>query len=275
MPSSPSLEPTIGYFDDMDFLKDFENEFQSIVYNDQNSKSDPLNEPSVDGYDKGIIHSYEQRLETIWGRPINRVHVLDFAGLTDGMRQTLRDRLSMVYAGDDDEALFTSHVWRRLIEVRAPLRQFILAMGLYSEEEMAEPRDFLGPAPSYVHIRDPVRRLCHKMIACSISGRRQGVEKYLFHHAEGRKSGARLSGSHFIGRLAVHFGLVGDQGLRGLSVVVSEILVIDLHKLARLNICVRFGDTWAWIALGPERQQAAAVGAPGAAEEAPAANEGA
>nr|GEX67066.1 integrase, catalytic region, zinc finger, CCHC-type, peptidase aspartic, catalytic [Tanacetum cinerariifolium] len=37
---------------------------------------------------------------------------------------------------------------------------------------------------------------------------------YLFHHAEGRKNGARLSRERFIGRLAAHFGLVGDQGLR-------------------------------------------------------------
>ncbi|GJS87656.1 hypothetical protein Tco_0770292 [Tanacetum coccineum] len=42
----------------------------------------------VDGYDEGIIHSYEQRLETIWGRPVNRVHVLDFAGLTDEINVT-------------------------------------------------------------------------------------------------------------------------------------------------------------------------------------------
>ncbi|GJY85330.1 hypothetical protein Tco_0499356 [Tanacetum coccineum] len=222
----------------------------------------------VDRYDEGIIHSYEQRLQMIWGRLVNRVYVLDFAGLTDGMRQTLGDRLSMVYAGDDGQALFTSHAWRRLFGVRAPLvREFILeffstcrmsdteigidvtdTLCLHSEDEMAEAgfgaywsgservipdkgdlrdywmeissdKDFLGTAPSYVHIRD--------------------------------HSGARLSGGHFIGRLAAHFGLVGDQGLRGLSVVVSELLVIDLHKLDRLNICSRFGDTWAWVALRP------------------------
>ncbi|GKG60599.1 hypothetical protein Tco_0614161, partial [Tanacetum coccineum] len=51
----------------------------------------------------------EQRLETIWGRLVNQVHVLDFAGLTDGLGQTLGDKLSMVYTGDDEEALFTSH----------------------------------------------------------------------------------------------------------------------------------------------------------------------
>ncbi|GJR04671.1 putative reverse transcriptase domain-containing protein [Tanacetum coccineum] len=47
IPSSPSPEPTIGYIDDLDFFKGFENEFLAIVYNDLKSKSDPLNEPSV------------------------------------------------------------------------------------------------------------------------------------------------------------------------------------------------------------------------------------
>ncbi|GKB33833.1 hypothetical protein Tco_0873234 [Tanacetum coccineum] len=206
---------------------------------------------------------------------------------------TLGDRLSMVYTRDGGEALFTSHAWRKVFEVRAPLlgearrrmtwRQFILALGLHFEEEMAEPgfgaywsgseRGLLGPAPSYVHIRDPVRRLCHRMIACSISGRGQGAKKvtgvdlfylrsmdrgtanvpyllaqYLFHHAEGRKSGAWLS--------------------RG------ELPVIDLHELARLNICARFSDTWAWVAPGPEWQQAATAGALGAAEDALAVDKG-
>ncbi|GJY30375.1 hypothetical protein Tco_0413870 [Tanacetum coccineum] len=172
------------------------------------------------------------------------------------------------------KALFTSHAWRRLFELdearrRMTWRQFMLALGLHSKEEMAEARDFLGPAPSYVHIRDPLRRLYHRMIACSIFGRGQEAKKvtrvdlfnlrtmdrgtanvpyllakYLFRHAEGRKNGAWLSGGHFIGQLAAHFGLVGDQGLRGLSVVVSELL------------------------------QAVAAGALGATEDAPTANEG-
>ncbi|GKC55215.1 hypothetical protein Tco_1077960 [Tanacetum coccineum] len=72
------------------------------------------------------------------------------------------------------------------------------------------------------------------------------LAQYLFRHAEGRKSGARMLGGHFIGRLATHFGLVSDQGLQGLSVVATP---------------------------RPGRQQAA--GAPGAAEDAPVADEGA
>nr|GEZ32636.1 hypothetical protein [Tanacetum cinerariifolium] len=120
-----SPEPTIGYTDDLNFFKDFENEFPAIAYNDLKSKSDPLIEPS-----------------------------------------------------------------------------------------------------------------------------------YLFRHAEGRKSWARLSGGHFIGRLEARFGLVSDQGLRGLSVVSSELPLIDLYELGRLNISLRVGDIWAWVASGPERQQA-------------------
>ncbi|GJU93212.1 hypothetical protein Tco_1317968 [Tanacetum coccineum] len=262
----------------------------------------------VERYNEGIVHSYEQRLETIWGRSVNRVHVLDFAGLTDGMRQTLADRLGMVYTRDDEQALMSDIKIRLDVadtlcfqlggaRRRMTWRQFILALGLHTEEEMEEAGDFLGIAPSYVFIRDPVGRLCYRMITYSISGRGLAPEKvtgvdlfylrnmdqgttnvpyllaqYLFSHVEGRKSRARLSGGHFIRRLAAHFGLVNDQWLRGLSVVASQLPVIDLHELDRLNICLRFGDTWAWVAPRPERQQA---GAPGAAEDAPLVDEGA
>ncbi|GKB21435.1 hypothetical protein Tco_0855358 [Tanacetum coccineum] len=46
MPLLPSPKPTVSYFDDLDFFKDFENEFPAIVYNDaQTSKSDLLTKP--------------------------------------------------------------------------------------------------------------------------------------------------------------------------------------------------------------------------------------
>ncbi|GJX86495.1 hypothetical protein Tco_0337269 [Tanacetum coccineum] len=46
MPSLPSAEPTVSCSDDLDFFKDFENEFPAIVYNDApTSKSDLLTEP--------------------------------------------------------------------------------------------------------------------------------------------------------------------------------------------------------------------------------------
>ncbi|GKC78630.1 hypothetical protein Tco_1129404, partial [Tanacetum coccineum] len=46
MPLLPSPEPTVSYFDDLDFFKDFEKEFPTIVYNDaQTSKLDFLTKP--------------------------------------------------------------------------------------------------------------------------------------------------------------------------------------------------------------------------------------
>ncbi|GKD52102.1 hypothetical protein Tco_1281078, partial [Tanacetum coccineum] len=115
---------------------------------------------------------------------------------------------------DKGQELFTSHAWRRLFEIRAPLvKEFILEflstcrmsdmeMGLDVADtlcfqlgeagfraywqgservipdkgdlrdywmEISFDRDFLGPAPSYVFIQDLMKRLCHKMIAYSIS----------------------------------------------------------------------------------------------------------
>ncbi|GKF99377.1 hypothetical protein Tco_0298160, partial [Tanacetum coccineum] len=102
---------------------------------------------------------------------------------------------------------------------------------------------------SYTSIRDPIFRLYHRLIACNIAGRSQAPEKvtvtdlfylrgldvgsinvpfllarYLKLFATGRKSGALISG------------------------------VIDMDKLVRLQICVEIDDTWACVALGPERQ---------------------
>ncbi|GJT51605.1 hypothetical protein Tco_0977762 [Tanacetum coccineum] len=311
MPSSPSPEPTIGYIDDLDFFKDFENEFLTIAYNDDlKSKSDPLIEPSVssrhiDKFETSLSEYDEEEQNILYFNdsfPLNIWHLYHigirgthssdtmlrdmarilYTAMSRSSRRyrTLGDRLSMVYTRDKGQELFTSHVWRRLFEIRAPLvREFILeflSTCRISDTEMgldvANTLCFqLGGPPSYVFIRDLVRRLCHRMIAFSIFGRGQAHKKvtsvdlfylrsmdrgtanvpyllaqYLFRHAEGRKSGASLSGGHFIGRHAAYFGLVSDQGLRGLLVVTSELPLIDLDELGRLNICLRVGNTWAW-----------------------------
>nr|GEY41837.1 hypothetical protein [Tanacetum cinerariifolium] len=48
MPSFLTPEPTVSYFDDLDFFKDFENKFPANVYNDAlTSKLDFLTEPTV------------------------------------------------------------------------------------------------------------------------------------------------------------------------------------------------------------------------------------
>ncbi|GJU25420.1 hypothetical protein Tco_1164041 [Tanacetum coccineum] len=160
--------------------------------------------------------------------------------------------------------------------------------------EISYAGDFFTIVPSYTTIREPLRRLCHRLIAFMIYGRGQVPEKVtttelyylrsidegtvnipyllaqnLFRHVEGRKQGARMSGVHFVVRLAEHFGLITEESLRGLTVVVRNLTVIDMDKLARFRICKRLGDTWAWVAPGPERQQVAAAGVAQANQEIP------
>ncbi|GKE38960.1 hypothetical protein Tco_1462365, partial [Tanacetum coccineum] len=236
---------------------------------------------------------------------VNRVHVLDLKGLTLEMRHDLAERLRMVYTVDDgissemrldvvDTLCFQLGGAKRSMT----WRQIILTLGLHTVEEMAEDgfeAYWLGTAPSYTYIRDSLRRLCQRLISYSISGRGQAPEKvtatdlfylrsmdwgttnimYLFRHTKGKKSGARLSGGHFIRRLAHHFGMVSDDGLRGLSIMTRELLLIDMGELVKLNICMEVGDDWAWVAQGAERQPVAAVTAPMGAEDAPDVDEGA
>ncbi|GJU21949.1 hypothetical protein Tco_1155291 [Tanacetum coccineum] len=59
------------------------------------------------------------------------------------------------------------------------------------------------------------------------------LAQYLFRHAKGRKYGARLSGGHFVRCLTEHFGLVTKEGLRGLTMVVGELRMIDMDELIR------------------------------------------
>ncbi|GJT53657.1 hypothetical protein Tco_0988711 [Tanacetum coccineum] len=159
--------------------------------------------------------------------------------------------------------------------------------------------DFLGTAPSYIVIKDPILRLCHRLIACSIAGRSRAPEKvtladlfylrgmhigsvnvpyllarYLRLFTTGRKSGAHIFGGQFVARLAEHFGLMNADILGRLTVIVPELPVIDMTELVRLQICVELDDTWAWVAMGPERQPDTKASAPVDAKDAPIVDEG-
>ncbi|GJV60305.1 hypothetical protein Tco_1466405 [Tanacetum coccineum] len=124
--------------------------------------------------------------------------------------------------------------------------------------------DFLGTTPSYTLIRDPILRLCHRLIACSIVGRSQAPEKVtvtdLFYLRGMDVSSVNVP--YLLARLAEHFGLLTAEILGGLTVIAIELPIIDMIKLVRLQICTQFDDTWAWVAMGPERQPVVAAGAP-------------
>ncbi|GKE20969.1 hypothetical protein Tco_1432481, partial [Tanacetum coccineum] len=142
----------------------------------------------VERYTEDIVHTFEQRLEMIFGRSVNRVHVLDFLGFTDEIRGTLADGLRMVYTKDDGQELITSHAWRRLFEIQGPLvREFILEF--LSTYRMSDSEMGLDHGPGTANVL-------------------YLLAQYLFRHAEGKKYKARLSQGYFIGRLAAHIGLL-------------------------------------------------------------------
>ncbi|GKD24782.1 hypothetical protein Tco_1230996 [Tanacetum coccineum] len=290
MPSIPSPEPAISCFDDLDFFKDFENEFPTIVYNDaQTSKSNLLTEPilnpqhidkfdlsdetSLSEYDeeeqnvlyfndlfpfniirpddlnskktKMIWLFHRSRLERIYSREIHRVQVVDFQGMPELLRDGLFVRMAMEHRDEAGVVIFTSQGGARR---RLSWRQFILALGLHTREEMESP----GFA------RDPVLRLCHRMMAHSIAGRSQAPEKvtvtdlfylrgldvgsvniayllarYLRRFAARRKSGAHISGGKFVARLAEHFGLLVAEILGGLTVDKRQTRVVIIYSISR------------------------------------------
>ncbi|GKD78752.1 hypothetical protein Tco_1341373, partial [Tanacetum coccineum] len=160
--------------------------------------------------------------------------------------------------------------------------------------------DFLGAPPFYTHIRDPMLRLCHRLIVCSIVGRSQApgkvtvtdlfylrgmdvglvnipclLARYLRMFASGRKRWAMISRGQFVARLVEHFGILTKERLQGLTMIVRDLPMIDMAELVRLQICKELDDTWAWVASRPERQPDAATGTPEVAEGAPDVDEGA
>ncbi|GJW52698.1 hypothetical protein Tco_0096783 [Tanacetum coccineum] len=149
----------------------------------------------------------------------------------------LLDRLRMVYTRDEGQELFTSHAMSDTemgldvadtlcfqlggVRRRMTWRQFILALGLHTDEEMAEAGTSWGRLP----IMFSSKTLSMDWGTANVM---YLLAQYMFRHAEGRKSGARLSRGHFIGCLASHFRLISDQGLRaGAPRAAEDALAVD------------------------------------------------
>ncbi|GKA45732.1 hypothetical protein Tco_0738528 [Tanacetum coccineum] len=180
------------------------------------------------------------------------------------MAEGLSVRMLMEHRDAQRQSVFTSQAWRRLFDIRGPL-VYELILEFFSTFRFGEAvidldttgalqfQDFLGTTPSYTIIRDPILRMCHRLIACSIAGRSQAPKKvtvtdlfylrgmdigsvnvpyllarYLRLFAAGRKSGAHISGGQFVARLAEHFGLLTVEILQGLTVITPALPIIDM-----------------------------------------------
>ncbi|GJX22657.1 hypothetical protein Tco_0227102 [Tanacetum coccineum] len=180
------------------------------------------------GYTEEIVHGFEQRLKTIFGR-----------------QEFMFEFFSTCRIGDEMG-----------LDVAGTLCFYISGKGQAPEKVTAT---------DLFYLRSMDRGAANVPYL---------LAQYLVRHAKRRNSGDRLSGGHFIGSIAHHFGLVSDDGLRGLSVVAHELPLINMGELVKLKIYMEIRDNWAWVSPGQERQQFATAGAPGAAKDAPAVDEG-
>ncbi|GJW09457.1 hypothetical protein Tco_1575284 [Tanacetum coccineum] len=212
-------------------------------------------------YTKEGIQDFESRLGKIYNRQVHQVQFLDFDVLTEDMKQDMTERLMMEHT--DAQGHFQMGGLRRQLG----WRQFMAILGLHTVKEM-ETDGFRAYWDASLRViaskaEEPLRRLCHRLIAFTIAGRDQTPEKvttiYLF-FLRMRKKGAQMSEGYFIVRLGVHCRVIMEESLQTLTMKVRGLTTIDIDELIRLRICKRLRDVVTWVALRLHRQQVGAAG---------------
>ncbi|GJW51513.1 hypothetical protein Tco_0092864, partial [Tanacetum coccineum] len=291
MPSFLSPEPKLSFFDDLDYLKDFENEFPAIFYNDAlTSKSDFLTEPTMcpqhvdefnlkdetslskcnkeeqnilyfnDLFPFNIIYpdglkSDEDNDDMALPPRDQRHQYLRFEdlGYTDADSTDFEERLGRIYDREihRGQSIFTSRAWRRIFKIRGSLVHELI-LEFFSTFRFGEVVVDLDTTRALQFQLGGVR-----LIAYSIAGRSQEPEKVtvtdLFY----------LRGMD-VGSVNIPYLLARYLRFR------EEVWGDDIWRL----ICEELDDTWAWVAPGPERQQVDAAGALEVAKGAPDVDEG-
>nr|GEV76447.1 hypothetical protein [Tanacetum cinerariifolium] len=187
-------------------------------------------------YTNTDITYFEERLGRIYCRGIHMMLVLDFDSLSAMMSKRLTSRMLMEHRDDQGQSVVTSRAWRRLFEVQGPF-VFKIIMEFFSTFRFSE-------APEKVTVTNLFYLRGMDVGSVNIP---YLVARYLRVFALGRKRRAMISG---------------------------DLLVINMAELVRLQICEELDDTWSWVALGPEKQHVAAVGAPKVAKGALDVDEG-
>ncbi|GJT45610.1 hypothetical protein Tco_0954325 [Tanacetum coccineum] len=219
----------VRYFKDINYFKDFENEFPSIVYKDALTSEPKISsEPTIsarhvkkvdydfkisfdESNDEDYTFTYDKNsfsyklislndLELDLGNDDDKIDIKQSSG--DISIEPLPNVISLV---------LLSLVWTLLI--------------LLGSKEMATDglraywADSLREIATNADLRDYWSRISS-----------DGEVRHLRRHAEGEAKGGgpRMSGGHFVARLAKHFRLITEERLRGLTVVVR----VDIDELA-------------------------------------------
>ncbi|GJZ24639.1 hypothetical protein Tco_0562098 [Tanacetum coccineum] len=167
----------IWYDEDIHDLRSVETEFPAIAFNDELSSKTLSREPTI-----WLFH-----------RVSKDTHFLDLMveGLSGMMLIKHRDAQAILDLDTPGALQFLLGGARR----RMSWRQFILALGLHTDEEMQKTRfgAYWADTPSYTAIRDPILRLCHRGMDVDSVNVPYLLARYLRRFATGRKSGAHIS----------------------------------------------------------------------------------
>ncbi|GJS85720.1 hypothetical protein Tco_0752261 [Tanacetum coccineum] len=148
--------------------------------------------------------NFEEILGKIYGRGVHRVQVFDFGGLTDLMAEGLSSRMLIEHR--DTQGQMGQDVRGN------PLQMGILSalwrgyLSAYWRGDLIL-RRILGTAPS--SLQSEIR-----CVGCA--------NRYLMRFASGSKRGVLISGGQFVAPLAKHFGLLTEERLQGLTVIVAK-----------------------------------------------------
>nr|GEU57377.1 hypothetical protein [Tanacetum cinerariifolium] len=151
------------------------------------------------------IADFESRLERIYTREIQRVHVVDFQGMPELLWDSFFARMAMEHrdetgVGFDVETLpsddGTQYARRSQAHEKVTMTNLFYLGGM----------DVGSVNIPYL------------------------LARYLRRLAAGRKSGAHISGGQFVARLAEHFGLLTAEILGELTIIALTLPVIDKRK---------------------------------------------
>ncbi|GJS92114.1 hypothetical protein Tco_0774750 [Tanacetum coccineum] len=251
----------IWYDDDIHDLRSVETEFPAIVFNDELTYEKALSYEPINLYVSFGICDVENPKQFM--RYVLIKEDAEGQGVTGSTAKTL---LTTQNLGDHFSYLVSSLLYG--LPPRDQRHQYLRFEGLqYTDADITDFEKMLGK----IHEREVHRVQVFNfggltdLMADGLSGRMLIKHKHAQGHdffALERKRRAMISEGQFFSRLAEHFGLLTKERLRGLTVIVRDLPVIDMAELVRLQICKKLDDTWAWVVLGPERQHDVAVGAP-------------
>ncbi|GKC45392.1 hypothetical protein Tco_1063114 [Tanacetum coccineum] len=179
-------------------------------------------------YTKEGIQDFESRLGKIYNRQVHQVQFLDFDVLTEDMKQDMTERLMMEHT--DAQGHFQMGGLRRQLG----WRQFMAILGLHTVKEM-ETGGFRAYWDARLRViaskaEEPLRRLCHRLIAFTIAGRDQTPEKvttiYLF-FLRSMDEGTVVNVPYLLAQYLFRFSLVRKKGAQ-----MSEVtwVALRLHR---------------------------------------------